>query len=310
MTQQLTPQPEITSSDIRAHLRERAASTVRRRMFTSNVMTVLCWVAIILSAVPLVALLIKLFSKGVPVLLKSGFFTQLPQQPTLFDQTNTGGVSNAIVGTIAVIVYAILASVPLGIIVGIYTAESDSKFAATIRVIASTMVGAPSILMGLFAFGVIVVQLKLGFSILAGSFALSVLMLPVLISSTEIAVRNVPTTLREAGLALGAKPSTTSLRIVLPAATTGIVTGAILAISRAVGETAPILLVIGGAYAVTWKPSDPGSALSVSMYQDVASNYDSLKDQAWGIGLLLVLVIFVLSFAARIWAARKQKVQR
>jgi len=273
-------------------------------------MTVLCWMAITLTAVPLVALLIRLFAKGIPVLFKSGFFTQLPQQPTLFDQTNTGGVSNAIIGSIAIIVYAVLASIPIGIIVGIYTAESDSKFASIIRVVASTMVGAPSILMGLFAFGVIVIQFNLGFSILAGSFAVSVLMLPVLIGSTEIAVRNVPTTLREAGLALGAKPSTTSLRIVLPAATTGIVTGAILAISRAVGETAPVLLVIGGAYAVTWKPNDPGSALPVSMYQDVASNFASLKDQAWGIGLLLVLVIFVLSFAARIWAARKQKVQR
>jgi phosphate transport system permease protein len=310
MTQSSITEAKATSAEIRAHLRERSAATLRRRMILSKIMTVLCWVAIVLAAIPLVALLIRLFVKGTPVLLKSGFFTQLPQQPTLFDQTNTGGVSNAIIGTIAIIVYATLVSVPIGIIVGIYTAESDSKFASVIRVIASTMVGAPSILMGLFAFGVIVVQLKLGFSILAGSFALSVLMLPVLISSAEIAVRNVPTTLREAGLALGAKPSTTSLRIVLPAATTGIVTGAILAISRAVGETAPILLVIGGAYAITWKPSDPGSALSVSMYQDVSSSYDSLKDQAWGIGLLLVLVIFVLSFAARIWAARKQKVQR
>ena len=310
MTQHMSSNEQITSSEIRAHLRERSAATLRRRMFVSQAMTVLCWIAIVLAAVPLFALLFRLFVKGTPVLLKSGFFTQLPQQPTLFDQTNTGGVSNAIVGTIAIIIYATIASIPIGIIVGIYTAESDSKFASMIRVIASTMVGAPSILMGLFAFGVIVVQLKLGFSILAGSFALSVLMLPVLISSTEIAVRNVPTTLREAGLALGAKPSTASLRIVLPAATTGIVTGAILAISRAVGETAPILLVIGGAYAVTYKPGDPGSALSVSMYQDVASNYDSLKNQAWGIGLLLVLVIFVLSFAARIWAARKQKVQR
>jgi phosphate transport system permease protein len=273
-------------------------------------MSVLCWLAISLAAVPLVALLIKLFVQGTPVLLKSGFFTKLPEQPTLFDLNNTGGVSNAIVGSIAIILYAALASIPIGIMVGIYTAESDSKFASSIRLIASTMVGAPSILMGLFAFGVIVVQLGLGFSILAGSFAVSVLMLPVLIGSTEIAVRNVPATLREAGLALGAKPSTTSLRIVLPAATTGIVTGAILAISRAVGETAPVLLVIGGAYAVTWKPASPGSALPVSMYQDVASNFDALKNQAWGIGLLLVLVIFVLSFAARIWAARKQKVQR
>jgi len=309
MTDSLTTQ-QITSAEIRAHLRERSSATLRRRMATSRIMTILCWLAISLAAVPLVALLIRLFEKGTPVLLKSGFFTQLPQQPTLFDQTNTGGVSNAIIGSIAIIAYATLASIPIGIVVGIYTAESDSKFASTIRVVASTMVGAPSILMGLFAFGLIVVQLHLGFSILAGSFAVSVLMLPVLIGSTEIAVRNVPPTLREAGLALGAKPSTTSLRIVLPAATTGIVTGAILAISRAVGETAPVLLVIGGAYAITWKPNDPGSALPVTMNSYVASNFDSLKDLAWGIGLLLVLVIFVLSFAARIWAARKQKVQR
>ncbi len=108
------------------------------------------------------------------------------------------------------------------------------------------MAGAPSILMGLFAFSFIVNDLHIGFSAFAGSFALAVLMLPVIVISSEIAVRGVPHTLREAGLALGAKPHKVSMKIVLPAAVTGIVTGIILAISRAIGETAPVLLVIGG----------------------------------------------------------------
>ena len=124
-------------------------------------------------------------------------------------------------------------------------------------------------------------------------------------------MRNVPHTLREAGLALGARPSTTSLRIVIPAALTGIVTGCILAISRAVGETAVVYLVIGGtASAITWKPLDFGNSLPSTIYGDVQSSYSSQHDQAWGIALLLVLVIFVLSLAARIWSARKQKVRR
>jgi len=130
----------------------------------------------------------------------------------------------------------------------------------------------------------------------------------VIIISTEIAVLNVPNTLREAGLALGAKPHKVSLRIVLPSALTGIVTGSILAISRAIGETAPVLLVIGGGYLNSWQPFNPVSALPLSIYENAKSPWPSQRAQVWGAALVLVAFVFVLSLTARIWASRKQKV--
>ncbi len=132
-------------------------------------------------------------------------------------------------------------------------------------------------------------------------------MLPVIVISSEIAVRGVPNTLREAGLALGAKPHKVSMRIVLPAAVTGIVTGIILAISRAIGETAPVLLVIGGGYINSWKPLDPVSALPLSIYENAKSEWPVCEPKSGGIALVLVVFVFVLSLSARIWASRKQQ---
>jgi phosphate transport system permease protein len=193
--------------------------------------------------------------------------------------------------------------------VGIYLAETQSKLATTLRVIAQTMAGAPSILMGLFAFSFIVHDLTVGFSAIAGAFALAVLMMPVIIISTEIAVRNVPATLREAGLALGARSHVVSLRIVLPSALTGIVTGVILSISRAIGETAPVLLVIGGGFTNSWKPLSPVSAMPLAIYENAKSEWPAQRAQVWGIALVLVVFVFILSLSARIWASRKQQVR-
>ena len=133
-------------------------------------------------------------------------------------------------------------------------------------------------------------------------------MMPVIIISTEIAVNGVPNTLREAGLALGARPHKVSLRIVLPAALSGIVTGSILAVSRAVGETAPVLLTIGGGFINSWKPLDPVSALPLTIFENAKSEWPSQRTQVWGIALVLVAFVFVLSLSARIWAAKKQRV--
>jgi phosphate transport system permease protein len=163
--------------------------------------------------------------------------------------------------------------------------------------------------MGLFAFSFIVHDLDTGFSAIAGAFALAVLMMPVIIISTEIAVRNVPNTLREAGLALGAKSHKVSLKVVLPSALTGIVTGVILAVSRAIGETAPVLLVIGGGFTNSWKPTSPVSAMPLAIYENAKSEWPSQRAQVWGIALVLVVFVFILSLTARIWASRKQQVR-
>lgn len=295
------------SHAVREEIRLSAASHRARREVVSRVMVVLCTVALAITAVPLLLLLFQLFRRGIPV-LNLDFFTKLPQTPNLVSPNATGGVSNAILGSLALNIYASVMAIPVGVLVGVYLAESDSKLAATLRVVAQTMAGAPSILMGLFAFSFVVRALHVGFSAIAGSFALAVLMLPVIVISTEIAVRNVPNTLREAGLALGAKPHKVSLRIVIPSALTGIVTGSILALSRAIGETAPVLLVIGGGFTNSWKPFSPVSALPLSIYENAKSEWPSQRAQVWGIALVLVVFVFILSLTARIWASRKQQV--
>ena len=299
-----SPEPD---TNLRDEIRQISDRVRRRRQLRSKFMITLCALALSVTAVPLFLLLYQLFDRGLPVILHTGFFTQLPQTPNLITPNATGGVSNAIIGTLVLSLYASIMAIPIGVLVGVYLAESVSKLAASLRVISQTMAGAPSILMGLFAFSFVVRDLNIGFSALAGSFALAVLMLPVIVISTEIAVRGVPHTLREAGLALGAKPHKVSMKIVLPAALTGIVTGIILAISRAIGESAPVLLVIGGGYINSWKPLDPVSALPLSIYENAKSEWPSLRTEVWGIALVLVVFVFVLSLSARIWASRKQQ---
>lgn len=299
--------PVQTDTSMRDEIRAISDRVRARRLLRSRIMVTLCALALAATAVPLFLLLYQLFNRGLPVILHGSFFTQLPETPSLIAPNATGGVSNAILGTVVLSLYASIMAIPVGVLVGIHLAESDSKLAAALRVTSQTMAGAPSILMGLFAFSFVVRDLGIGFSALAGSFALAVLMLPVIVISTEIAVRGVPHTLREAGLALGAKPHKVSMKIVLPAAVTGIVTGIILAISRAIGETAPVLLVIGGGYINSWKPLDPVSALPLSIYENAKSEWPSLRTEVWGIALVLVVFVFVLSLSARIWASRKQQ---
>ncbi len=301
MIDELVPQPENSST--RDAIRRTAHSHRARRVAISRVMMILCGVALVLTSIPLVLLLIQLITRGSSQ-LNATFFTKLPQSPSLIDPNAIGGVLNSIIGTIALTTYASLMAIPVGVLTGVYLAESRSKLAATLRVIAQTMAGAPSILMGLFGFTLLVKYFQIGFTAIAGSFALAVLMLPVIAISTEISVRNVPDTLREAGLALGAKPHKVSLKVVIPSALTGIVTGCLLAVARAIGETAPVLLTIGGGYLNEWRPLNPVSALPLSIYMNAKSEWPSQRAQVWGIALVLVAFVFVLSLTARIWASR------
>ncbi len=305
---ELEETPLEPSRSTRDEIRRISDSVRARRVLRSQIMVALCGVALFIAAVPLVALLYQLFNKGLSQ-IDWKFFTTLPMTPTLVAPNATGGISNAIVGTIALTIYASIMAIPIGVLVGVYLAETDSKLATSLRVVSQTMAGAPSILMGLFAFSFLVHDLNIGFTAIAGSFALAVLMLPVIIISTEIAVRNVPNSLREAGLALGAKPHKVSLKVVLPSSITGIVTGVILAISRAVGETAPVLLVIGGGFTNAWQPFNPVSAMPLAIFENAKSEWPSQRAQVWGIALVLVIFVFILSLTARIWASRKQQVR-
>ena len=204
-------------------------------------------------------------------------------------------MSNAIIGTLVLTLYASDYGDSAWRAGGYLPVRIDSKLAAALRVISQTMAGAPSILMGLFAFSFIVHDLNVGFSAIAGSFALAVLMMPVIVISTEIAVRGVPNTLarswprprREAPQGIASNR--------LARRDSGIVTGSILAMSRAMGETAPVLLAIGGGFINSWKPLDPVSALPLTIFENAKSEWPSQRAQVWGIALVLVAFVFVLS---------------
>ena len=174
-------EPTDSGTSMRDEIRAISDRHRAGRQLRSRIMVILCAVALGATAVPLLLLLYQLFKRGLPVVLHTAFYTQLPQTPTLIAPNATGGVSNAIIGTLVLSAYASIMAIPIGVLVGIYLAESDSKLAASLRVTAQTMAGAPSILMGLFAFSFIVHDLNIGFSAIAGSFALAVLMLPVIV---------------------------------------------------------------------------------------------------------------------------------
>ncbi len=202
----LMDEPVQIDQSMREEIRRVSHASRARRLLISRVMVTLCALTLCATAVPLVLLLFQLIKRGAPELSWT-FFTKVPETPTLIAPNATGGLSNAIIGSIALNIYAAILAIPVGVLVGVYLAESLSKFASAVRIIAQTMAGAPSILMGLFAFSFMFQDLHIGFSAIDGSFALAVLMLPVIIIATEIAVLNVPNTLREAGLALRGQTS-------------------------------------------------------------------------------------------------------
>ena len=173
MIDELVPQPENAST--RDAIRRTAHAHRARRVAISRVMMILCGIALVLTSIPLVLLLIQLIVRGSSQ-LNATFFTKLPQSPSLVDPNAIGGVLNSIIGTLALTIYASIMAIPVGVLTGVYLAESRSKLAATLRVIAQTMAGAPSILMGLFGFTLIVKYLQIGFTAIAGSFALAVLL--------------------------------------------------------------------------------------------------------------------------------------
>jgi phosphate transport system permease protein len=218
-----------------------------------------------------------------------------------------GGVLNAIVGTIEIVGVGSLLAVPVGILVGIFLSEyGRDRVGDTVRFISDVLTGLPSIAFGIFAYTILVATLG-HFSAVAASIALAVLMLPVILRATETAMVLVPGSLREAGLALGAPRWRVTVEVVVPAALGGIVTGALLAMARAAGETAPLLFTALGNDYLQLNPLRPMGALSLTVFRNALLPYASLQDQAWAAGLLLVLLVAATNVLARIYVRRIQQ---
>jgi len=234
------------------------------------------------------------------------FFTKLPLSPG----EAGGGLANAIVGSGITILIAVIIGVPVGFLGGIYLAEFGGKtFPMFVRYTADLLNGVPSIVIGIFAWTVIVVPMHT-FSAWAGGFALSLMMIPIGLRSTEHFLRSVPNSLREASLALGATKTRTIMTVVVPAARQGILTGLILGVARIAGETAPLLFTSLNNQFWSEKLTEPTATLPVMIYKLAISPYDDWHRQAWAAGLVLLALVLIANIAARWVLSRGASVQR
>jgi phosphate transport system permease protein len=270
------------------------------RRLVSNAMVGLMIVAVVVALLPLFFILFDLVVKGAGS-LSVDFFTKMPAPA---GETG-GGVAHAIVGTLIIVGTASLIGLPIGIAAGIYCAEYPaSRLTWVTRFVADVMNGTPSIVVGVFAWAWIVATQK-HFSALAGSAALAMLMIPMVMRTTEEMIKLVPNSLREAALALGYPRWRTSLAIVMRTTLPGIVTGSLLAVARIAGETAPLLFTALGSQYMGYNINQPMAALPLTVFTYATGPYEEWHRYAWAAALVLILVVFVLSLGARLAIGRR-----
>jgi phosphate transport system permease protein len=265
------------------------------RRVVNRMMACLTAVAALLVVLPLILILAFLVYQGASA-VNLDFFTQLPKpvgEPG-------GGMANAIVGSLTLVGLASCLGLPLGILGGVYLAESrDRRLPWIIRFLADVLNGVPSIVIGIFAYTIVVLPMR-RFSALAGGFALAVIMLPIVLRTTEELVRLVPASLREAALALGIPEWKVMLRVVLPTARAGIITGVMVSVARIAGETAPLLFTAFGNRFWHHGLLQPIAALPLQIFAYAIAPYDDWHRQAWAGALVLIVMIFSASLVARI----------
>ena len=259
------------------------------------------WLSVLVAAVPLAFVVTYLVQRGIGIVDWNFLTDDIP----ISSRLPGPGMGPAILGTLLTTGAATLMAVPLGVLAAVYLNEYGGKgrLAATIRFLSDVMAGVPSIVMGLFIYTVWV--LRYGQTGIAGALALACLMLPIVIRSAETALGLVPNELREASAALGSRTSRTILTVVIPAALPGVVSGALLAVARAAGETAPLLFTIG---TVTESNTSlfegTNTALSAQIFGNARQPFEAAIDRAWGAALTLIVLVFLLTFIARLVARR------
>jgi phosphate transport system permease protein len=267
----------------------------RARRWKNHAMSGLTALAAFGVILPLLLILAFLLYQGASA-INVDFFTHLPKpvgEPG-------GGMANAIAGSLILVALAGCLGLPLGILGGAYLAESrDRRLPWLVRFVADVLNGVPSIVIGIFAYTVIVLPMR-RFSALAGGFALAVIMLPIVVRTTEEMLRLVPASLREAALALGLPEWKVIVRVVLPTARAGIITGVMVAVARIAGETAPLLFTAFGNRFWHQGLDQPIAALPLQIFAYAIAPYDDWHRQAWAGALVLILLVFLVSLAARI----------
>ena len=255
-----------------------------------------------LTAVPLFAILGEVLLKGWRQ-INFAFFTE--KTPTTLDALLAiksdniipGGIANGIIGTLLMVLMASAVAIPIGVLAGIYLSEKrTTKFSAVVRFVTDLLQGIPSIVVGIVAFAWIVSPLK-SYSAVAGSAALAIMMLPLIVRSTEETLNMLPNSLKEAGLALGTSYSSVVLKVLVPSAFGGIFTGILLAISRVIGETAPLMLTALGSSIIQWDVTRPSSAVSLLIWEFY--NDPNLQNMIWSASLFLLLLVLTLNIIAK-----------
>ena len=275
------------------------------RKLLSSLFVAFCGLSVLLALVPLALILFFVVSQGIQS-INLGFFTQMPKpvgEPG-------GGMANSIVGTLILTGLGSLLAVPIGVMSGIYMSEyAGTRIAALIRFAADTLNGVPSIVIGVFAYGIAVLPFK-QFSAMAGGIALGMMMIPIIARTTEELLLLVPGTMREGALALGATQARAMFSVVVPAALPGIITGVVLALARIAGETAPLLFTSFNNRFFSTSLSQPISSLTVQIYNYASSPYEDWHRQAWAGALVLVSIVLLCSLLARLTTRRLQAMSR
>jgi phosphate transport system permease protein len=270
-----------------------------KRYATNAVMTTLTAACAFFAVVVLVAILGYIAYRGIGA-ISFQFLVETPKPVG-----EGGGIGNAILGSLILLLMSSVVGMPFGIATGIYLAEYGAgRFAGLVRFLTDTLTGIPSILVGVFVYTIIVLPMK-QFSALAGGVALAVIMIPIVARTTEEMIRLVPANLREGALALGAPQWRATTGVVLPAAASGIVTGAMLAVARVSGETAPLLFTAFGSRFFNVYLDQPMASLTVQIYNYAISPYDEWHAQAWAATLILMTLILVINITVRFFTRRK-----
>jgi phosphate transport system permease protein len=275
----------------------------RRRRWRNHSNRLFIWLAVILTIIPVGMILYQITAKGLTT-MDWKFLTS--SMPFSFRREG-GGFLNALVGTGIMVGLAALVSVPLGILAAVYLVEYGKRnwLAKLIRFFSDVMTGVPSVFVGLFVYTALVVQF--GFGALMGAASLAIIMMPIIVRSTEEMLKLVPHELKDASYALGAAKWQTILKVILPSAAPGITTGVMLAVARAAGETAPLILTALGSYQLTAKLwGEPMSALTLAIFDGARNPFAAGQARAWAGALELLLIVLVFTVLARVVASRSR----
>lgn len=295
--------PQTMAGPTAPSLHESTPNGVRRAR-RDRLMRAVLFLAVVAALVPLAAILVVVVAQGAPA-VNLDFFTESP--PFSYRESG-GGYLPQIFGTLYMMAMAILLAVPLGIAAAIFIVEyRDSRLATPIRFFTDVMTGVPSIFVGLFVYSALVIDQGLGFGTVAGAVALAVLMLPIVVRSSEEVLGLVPHDLRNAAYGLGARRWQVVTRVVLPTAGPGLATGSMLAVARGAGETAPLLLTaLGANVLVTELSGRPQTALTLKILDEARTALPASTERAWAGSLVLMALVLVFTVGARLVARRSQ----